>query len=48
VGLVGGVKIVPQWAVALLVEHRLDASAVNLLGALLMMVAGALFTYGGR
>jgi len=46
VGLVGGVKIVPQWGLALLVEHRLDASLVNLVGALLMIVAGALFSYG--
>lgn len=46
VGLVGGVKIVPQWALALLVEHRLDVSPLNILGALLMIAAGTLFTYG--
>lgn len=46
VGLVGGVKIVPQWALALLVEQSLDVSPLNILGALLMIVAGTLFTYG--
>ena len=46
VGLVGGVKIAPQWAFALLFEHKLDVSASNLLGVFLMVVAGTLFTYG--
>jgi hypothetical protein len=46
VGLVGGVKIVPQWAAALLFEHHLDASPANLTGAMLIMVSGAIFTYG--
>lgn len=44
VGIVGGVKIIPQWITALLITGHIDRSWYHLVGALLLLVSSICWT----
>uniref|UniRef100_A0A061S237 Sugar phosphate transporter domain-containing protein n=2 Tax=Tetraselmis sp. GSL018 TaxID=582737 RepID=A0A061S237_9CHLO len=45
VGIVGGVKIVPQWLINLLFELHVDVNPLNLAGAAMVMISAVLWTH---
>jgi len=44
VGIVGGVKVIPQWLIAVALSQSIDLSLYNILGALILLGSSILWT----
>jgi len=45
VGVVGSLKIFPQWLVAIIASHELDTDPLNVLGAIILLIASLIWAW---